>query len=733
MRTFASAMLISFLLSIIPPLVPAVDTLEVASVTALKESVTLERVAAPYSAIRAEQLDRSGTYRPNLLSGQIPGLHIPDYGASLTSTIYLRGLGSRMENPVLGLYIDGIPVLDKNAYDFDWEGLRSATMLRGPQGTLYGRNAMGGVLALQTLSPADGEQHSLRLEYGTANTVRVGASFVFGHNALSASFRHTDGFFQNTTKNSLCDPYNGLSLRWKWERALDGRLFVSNVVWASLSREGGFAYGQVIDGERRDVAYNDEGSYARLTAVEGFRLHWSGDAVVLDGSASLQQLLDDMRMDQDYTPDSIFTLRQRERSGAGTAELRVRRADAGAAWQPQTGIFAMYRLNGSHSPVTFKRDGIERLILGNANAHSPQEIGYLDIPDESFPVVSDFLIGTWNAALFHESVYNTGKWQLTAGLRLDYEGGLMDYDCLTTLHYQFLPYMKEAKAYSQPYRGRLVHHRVELLPKVSALFLASDQVKLYATVTRGYRAGGFNTQIFSDILQNKMMNGVMADMGVHLDRPHVSVSAGNTEYDPETAWNYEAGLRLRSGSFKAEFNAYYIAVQNQQLTVFPPGQNTGRMMANAARSRSVGTEAQLEWCPGDFRTALAWSWCDARFVRYDDGQADYAGNRLPYVPQHTLYANVGYSFRLGSCRLDLDASVRGAGPIWWNEANSLQEPFRPRLDGRVALAFAKWELYLRGENLTDTPAYGFYFKSMGNEFLARVKPRILTAGINVKF
>ena len=202
MRTFASAMLISFLLSIIPPLVPAVDTLEVASVTALKESVTLERIAAPYSAIRAEQLDRSGTYRPNLLSGQIPGLHIPDYGTSMTSTIYLRGLGSRMENPVLGLYIDGIPVLDKNAYDFDWEGLRSATMLRGPQGTLYGRNAMGGVLALQTLSPADGEQRSLRLEYGTANTVRVGASFVFGHNALSASFRHTDGFFQNTTKNT---------------------------------------------------------------------------------------------------------------------------------------------------------------------------------------------------------------------------------------------------------------------------------------------------------------------------------------------------------------------------------------------------------------------------------------------------------------------------------------------------------------------------------------------------
>ena len=712
---------------------PAVDTLEVASVTALKESVTLERVAAPFSVIRAEQLYKSGTYRPNSLSGQIPGLHIPDYGTSMTSTIYLRGLGSRMENPVLGLYIDGIPVLDKNAYDFDWEGFTSATMLRGPQGTLYGRNTMGGVLALQSLSPSDGERRALRLEYGSANTVRAAASFVFGHNALTVNFRRSDGFFWNSTKNALCDPYAGLSLRWKWERALDERLFVSNVAWVNLSREGGFAYGQVVDGERRDVAYNDEGSYRRLSAVEGFRLRWSGDAVVFDGNASLQLLLDDMRMDQDYTPASIFTLRQRERSGAATAELRARRADAGAAWQPQTGFFAMYRLNGSHSPVTFKRDGIEQLILGNANAHIPAEIGYLDIPDESFPVVSDFLIGTWNAALFHESVYNTGKWQLTAGLRLDYEGGLMDYDCLTTLHYQFLPYMQTPRAFSQPYRGRLAHHRVELLPKVSVLYNASEHVKLYAAATRGYRAGGFNTQIFSDILQSKMMNGVMADMGVYLDRPHVSVSADNTEYNPETAWNWEIGLRTRFGSFKAEVNAYYIAVRNQQLTVFPPGQNTGRMMANAARSRSVGTEAQLEWRPGDFRSAVAWSWCDARFIDYNDGQADYSGNRLPYVPLHTLYANVGYSFHFGDSRLDLDASVRGAGPFAWNEANSLEEPFRPRFDARIGLAFPKWELFLRGENLADTPVNAFYFKSMGNEFIARSKPRILTLGINVKF
>jgi outer membrane receptor protein involved in Fe transport len=725
-------MLVSFLFSIISA-VPVCDTIQTATITALKESVTLERVAAPYSAIRAERLEKSGTFRPNALSAQVPGLHIPDYGASLTSTIYLRGLGSRMENPVLGLYVDGIPVLDKNAYDFDWEGFSSATLLRGPQGTLYGRNAMGGVLALQTYAPSDGERSVLRMEYGTANTVRAGATFVFGSNALTATFRHTDGFFRNAYKDALCDPYDGISLRWKWERALSERLFASNVAWANLSREGGFAYGRVLDGAPQPVSYNDEASYRRLSAVEGLRLRWNGDVWTLDGSASLQLLLDDMRMDQDYTPESIFTLQQLEHSGAGTLELRLRRADSRAAWQPQTGFFAMYRLNHMYAPVTFKRDGIQRLILDNANAHIPTDIGYLDIPDEQFVVASDFWIGSWNAALFHESVYTTDKWQLTAGLRLDYEGARMDYDCLTTLHYQFLPYMKAAKEFSQPYRGAQNHARVELLPKVSALYLASDRLKLYAAVARGYRAGGFNTQIFSDILQNMTMDGMMHDLGVHLDNPPVSVNAGNTEYDPETAWNFEAGLRLRCGSFKAELNAYYITVHNQQLTVFPPGLNTGRMMANAARSRSLGTEAQLEWRPGDFRAQLAWSWCDARFVRYDDGHEDYAGKRLPYVPEHTLYAAVGYSLQFSGCRLDLDASLRGAGPIAWNEANTLEEPFRPRLDGRIALAFAKWELYLRGENLTDAPVNGFYFKSMGNEFIARSKPRILTTGIIVKF
>ena len=114
MQTFASAMTTTFLISLLAMASPLEDTLTlqlpVITVAAPKEFIQAERMATAISAISYQTLQKSSTYRPNALSSIIPGLHIPDYGASLTSTIYMRGLGSRMENPVIGLYIDGIPV-----------------------------------------------------------------------------------------------------------------------------------------------------------------------------------------------------------------------------------------------------------------------------------------------------------------------------------------------------------------------------------------------------------------------------------------------------------------------------------------------------------------------------------------------------------------------------------------------------------------------------------------------
>ena len=719
------------------PVPVIIDTLQESHVTALKEALPLSRTAVSATTLRQEVLNQTGTYRPQALSAQMPGLYIPDYGASLTSTIYLRGLGSRMENPVMGLYIDGIPILDKNTYDMDWEALRSATLLRGPQGTLYGRNAMGGVLALSSLSPFDYARPVVSLEAGVAPTatkpgliLRASAHYTTGPNVFSLTYRHSDGFFYNAYKETNCDPYDGLSARWKWEKPASENLFLSNVLMLGLNQEGGFAYGQVIDGKRQNPAYNDEAGYKRLSLIDGFRARYRSDKYTLDATTSLQLLSDDMHMDQDYTPVSIFTLEQRQNSAALTAEAILRNT-VSDIWHPSTGIFALYKFNNLWAPVTFKRDGIETLMLDNANKNIPKDIGYLEISDNTMPVNSDFLIGTWNVALFHESVFELGKWILTAGLRLDYEGARMDYDCLAQLHYRFVPTMAVDKPLDVPYKGAINHGKVVLLPKVSALYEATDHFNLFATASKGYRAGGFNTQIFSDILQNNTMTALMKDLGVYLDRPAVSVGAGNTEYAPEEAWNFEAGLRYHKGDFKASAALYALTVKNQQLTAFPPGKNTGRMMVNAARSRSLGAEAELSWTPGNWNLSAAYAFTDARFVHYDDGNATYDGNRVPYVPAHTLHVNAGYHWSLSnSATLKLNTYLTGAGPFAWNEANTLSEPFSLRWNARMALTLSeKWEFSLRADNLLNAKSNVFYFKSMGNEFLAAGKPLTLLVGI----
>ncbi|MBR1574988.1 MAG: TonB-dependent receptor [Bacteroidales bacterium] len=720
---------------------PVTDSIPASAVIAAKQDAAPERLAVPVSAFGTRTLDAAGIKNPKGLSDLIPGLHMPDYGASLTSTIYLRGFGSRMENPVMGLYVDDIPVLDKNAYDIDFLDLKSATMLRGPQGTGYGRNTMCGVLSLRTLAPGEYDGLLGRIEGGTAGQLRTSLSWYGDRHALSLGYRHGDGWFDNACTGAPVDPYDGGSLRWRWERRLSDRLSLSNSLSASLVKEGAFAYGQYREGVLHPVSYNDEGSYARLTVLEGAKASWTLESLTLDAAASLQWLSDDVRMDNDYTARDIFTLEQRQDCGAGTLDLTLRPTRERERWQPATGLFAFFKGNHLSAPVHFKEGGIQSLILDNANGNIPADIGYLDIRDRDIPILSEFRIRSWGAALYHESVFRLGRWQLTAGVRLDYEGGWMGYDCSARLDYRFVPFMASYKAFRSDYRGSLDLSALQLLPKLSALYevpspLPDRHLFLYATASKGWRAGGFNTQIFSDILQNRMMNGLMEDLGVYLDRPAVSVGAENTRYAPETAWNYEIGGRLLDRNvFRLEASLYYIDGRNQQLTVFPPGLSTGRMMTNAGRSRSLGAEAEADLHPGQWTLHLSYGCCDARFVRYDDGNHDYSGNRIPYSPAHTLYAAAGYRFPFATGRiqgLSLLADLHGTGGIRWDEANTLSEPFAWRLGGRITLEWKHFDLYLRGSNLTDDRSRTFYFKSVGNEFFALSKPRALVWGLTLK-
>lgn len=734
------------------------DTLSYSIVeTSAKQTLSLERLASSVSSLYLDQLEDRLIDSPKKLSAIIPNLHIPDYGSAMTSSIYLRGFGSRMENPVLGLYIDDIPVLNKNAYEMEMLDIRRADVFRGPQGTLYGRNSMCGVLSLSTLSPSDYKGVRAGLEYGNANTFSARTS-IYGKTDKGLAigggvrFRHSDGFYTNAFTGQPCDPYDGVSMRMRIEKKLNERLYLENILSAGALTQGGWPYSQYLPetGQLLETSYNDRCSYKRLNVTEAVKLMFENEKYTLNSISALQILADRMDLDQDFTTRSMFTLTQIQRESALTQEfiLRPKAKLKKEWWNWLSGAFAFWKSNRMSAPVLFRQHGIEDLILGNANDNIPEDVsgGYEDplaIKENEFHIGSEFAISTFGAALYHESYFTFGKLFLTAGLRIDYEGNLMNYCSDAAIHYRFLPTMKEWKKFQTVYEGTVDNHYVELLPKFSVLYELGDfggygRSSIFGTISKGHRSGGFNTQIFSDILQNMMMNGLMADLGVYPDNSSTAVTAENTAYRPEKTWNYEAGLKTdvsKDGHhFSGSASVFYINCRNQQITLFPPGKSTGRMMANVGRSRSIGAEAALQYSVKDLDIAVSYGYTDARFTAYDDGNHDYSGNRIPYSPEHTLNARIGYTFSFNSNmfrNLSINADCIAVGRIWWDEANTIAEPFVAQAGADAVLGLKWFDIRLRMDNILSQNHNVFYFKSVGNSFFQRGKPFRWTIGVSI--
>lgn len=120
--------------------------LEEVSVTAIKSTGAgmAARGAVAATVVSGKEIERLGIVTMKNVSEVAPNFYIPDYGTRMTSSIYVRGIGARIDQPVVGLNVDNVPFLNKDNYDFDLVDIERVEVLRGPQSTLYGRNTMGG-------------------------------------------------------------------------------------------------------------------------------------------------------------------------------------------------------------------------------------------------------------------------------------------------------------------------------------------------------------------------------------------------------------------------------------------------------------------------------------------------------------------------------------------------------------------------------------------------------------
>ena len=721
-------------------LVDTVVNLETVTISASIKNAG-ETHEAAFSTLNMKEIESLGINSAKDVSVSVPNFYQPKYGSRITSSIYIRGFGSRIDQPAMGLMIDNVPIMNKNAFDFDFLDIRRIDVLRGPQGTLYGRNSNGGVMDILTLSPLvwQGTKISVGFDsepayyaqvshYGTNADKRLGYS-------VSANFSHHDGFFTNTYNDKKCDAGNSASLRSKidWN---SGRWNIENTISGNIVDEGGYAYRQFDTEQNRlnPIRYNDSCHYSRTSVIDGLVARYSGADVDFASVTSYQFLHDKMLLDNDFTAESYFTLKQEQHEHAVTQEFILKRRDKSKSWQWNAGLFAFVKFLKTDSPVTFKRDGIENLILKNANAgiRTVFPENGIEISNDSFPIDCNLDIPTVGVAVFHESKWRCGNWLLTAGLRVDFEHASMTYGENCDIRYRFDLTMNNFRNLHSDFTGKETTTSLVALPKLSAQYSFGNS-SVYATFANGHKAGGFNTQIFSDIMQSVLMNQMIRDIGM-TPKSSREESARDTKYAPETNYNFEIGFRYSDHSFSSATTVFWIEGVNQQITVMPEGSGIGRMMSNAGRTRSVGVENSSRYNVGNWLFALDAGFTDARFRDYQyNDTTNYSGKHVPYAPTATCAISAKYTWdiqRKWADNISFTVQNQAIGKIYWNESNSLSQPLYSLLSANIGYQKEHFSIQLFARNITNTHYNTFYFKSISREFYSDGTPIMI--GINGK-
>lgn len=753
-----------------------VDIDEAVVVAQPKETVRLRRMPFTSTLFGGEELARRGVTALPDVSAQAPNFFMPSYGSRITSAVYIRGVGSRINTPAVGLYVDNVPFVDKSAYNFSFLGVERVDVLRGPQGTLYGRNAMGGLLRVFTANPLSHRGTDVSLGAETRGGGRRAAFTTYLHPgertalSLGAFYNGRQGFYRNATTGRKADGSDaaGVRLRQVWRPS--ERFSLDWNASYEYSDEGACPYfytGAVPGAEEEYPALvgaltaNRGSGYRRGLLNVGLTLERKARAFTFSSVTAFQHLDDRLSMDQDFIRPDIYTLAQSQRIGTLTEELTLKSRPG--RWEWTTGAFLLYQSNRTDCPVTFYADGMAFLnsrmdaVFAGLRGKYPQmpPMG-LAFTDDGLPFVADMRMPSAGAALFHQSTLNdlfVRGLSLTAGLRLDY-----DYRELT-----LASGMEGGRpvAFDFTMAGRPVAHTVtpaldghlrddswQLLPRLALQYEWPARTgNVYVTAAKGYRAGGYNIQAYSELMETMLQREVMLEaMGAMADKlPGIVPDAPDLtalHYRPEQSWNYEAGARLNllDRRLQADVAVFYMNTKNQQLARFADN-GYGRVMVNAGRSRSCGAELGLRASLLDGRLSLsaAYGYTHAVFARHNLGaEADYTGRRVPYVPEHTVAAAADYVHTLerpGAVRtLGAGLGVTGAGRIMWDEANSFSQPFYAQLDASLTVGFARGvTAKLWARNLTATHFTTFAFDSMSRRYAQYGLPRHFGADLTWHF
>lgn len=650
-------------------------------VRSFKQDKSFKKMPVAASSVSLATIEKRNITNIKEFSALVPNLFIPDYGSKLTSPVYIRGIGSKINSPSVGLYVDGIPYFEKSAFDFDFADIDRVEVLRGPQGTLYGRNTMGGIISIYTKSPFKYEGTNVSL--GGGNYGNINGTFShygninqnFGY-SVSGNYKHSKGYFTNLYTREKADKLNSASGRFRLSWRASSQVDLHWVSTYEYSDQGGYPYAPYDEsGLLGPVNYNEYSYYKRNMLTNGLTVDYKNDYFRLNLQTAYQYFDDAQGIDQDFSHENLYFAIQNQKQHQLSEELNIK------SWSTRSykwlvGAFAFYQQLDNEVILNYHQlDKSTRKLYQTPSA---------------------------GAAIYHQSTFDdllVNNLSLTLGIRYDIEHIRTTFDFYTIRNQatQNDKYDKKSLTFSQ------------LTPKASLQYNFSDLQMAYFTVSKGYKAGGFNTSFDKE---------------------------EDPSFKPEYSWNYETGVKSSfcDNRIRAEISLFYIDWRHQQIyQILPNG--IGSRLKNAGKTVSKGVEVSLQAnLFKNFNLQVNYGYTHATFKDYRKSDKEiYTGNYLPFVPSHTISAGADYGVDIRSAflrKILVSAQYNGIGKLYWKENNKVSQPYYGLLNGKISFIthkFVTFDLWIK--NATNASYNSFYFESVGQKLAQKGRP--LTFGANL--
>jgi len=674
------------------------ELIEEIVVTADFRGRTARTMATSITMLDAEEIERQAVQHFEELILSVPNLNWSGDG-NRARYLQIRGIGELEQyegapNPSVGFLVDDIDFSGIGAIGtlFDIERVE---ILRGPQGTRYGANALAGLVYLQSAAPPDTFTGNARVTAAGDSTLAAGVAVggpVAGRETLAyrvSAHRYAgDGFRHN--------PYLGRTdTNGRDETSLRGKLtwshgddwsFRLNAMHVDID-DGYDAF--AIDNSLTMLS-DRPGRDAQRSTGAAFRADWHAtDAMTVTSLTSYADSRIEFGFDADWgNPDSWapytydFVSDSRRRRETASQEFRIgsaRGSDAARVVDWLAGVY-LQRLD-------------EELLSTSQGVYVDP---FFDFESELDTALTSRYEAV-NAAAFGQAGFAIGaRGELTFGVRL--ERRTTDYTDSEGL----------AVGPGESMIGGELGYTLQL----------SDETGIYAALSAGYKAGGFN-------------------LG--------PVPEGRRAFDQERLWSAETGLRsaMAGGRLLASASVFYSLRRDQQVrSSFQLVPNDPSSFVfytdNAARGSNRGLEADLRWIPSDaweFRAGIGL--LDARFDEFESELVGLEGRAQPHAPRHTLALGASYRHPGGLfARMD----VNSRAGYYFDVSHDEQAEAATLGHARLGYEAERWAVQLWAKNLFDEvlAVRGFYF---GNEppdfpnelYVRRGDPRQVGITIDARF